>query len=277
MKIFVGVLHTYENEYDESLESIGNQIDCEFQLFEFHNLKNKQAHDALYSTFMNRRDEFDIMIKVDADMVLTRNTFFKEIVDVFNNDKEVDRLYVAVHDFFTDRLIMGLNSFRNTVRWEKNNKEDLFVDTRPIANGVKVKDYKSLAPGALHCPNPSPFQAFHFGVHKAVKAIQPEREFINMAGGKRHWSNIMELKKAYASKGNILRGYALLGAEFGLGGNVLPSHLDFDNEELRSQFDNFMVSNEDQLQKTIRIYSRRNFWWLPTVLQERILRKFKRK
>ena len=119
MKILVGMLHTYENEYTDSLASIQKQIDCSYQLIEFHNMKNKQAHDALYSAFMSRKNEFDLFIKVDADMVLTRPTVFKEISEVFSRDSNVDRCYIAVHDFFTDRLIMGLNSFRNTVYWKK--------------------------------------------------------------------------------------------------------------------------------------------------------------
>ncbi|WP_136810720.1 hypothetical protein [Desulfosediminicola flagellatus] len=277
MKIFVGVLHTYENEYERCMQCIKRQIDCDFEIFEFHNLKNKQAHDALYSTFMDMSDEFEIMIKVDADMVLTRDTYFKEVSHVFQENPLVDRVYVAVHDYFTDRLIMGLNAFRNTVKWEKNNKEDLFVDIRPIAHGIKIKDFENLAPAAWHCPDSSPFQAFHFGVHKAIKAIQPGRAVLHSAGGARHWSNIAALKSAFEQKYDISRGYALLGAEYGLRAQIYPENLDYDDETLHRQFEKFVGIDESGLRNIIQIYSKKNFWWLPHALQVFLLRKFKMK
>jgi hypothetical protein len=129
MKLLVGVLHTIENEFEECLAAIRRQTHTAVDVFVIEKLRNREAHERLYRTFMERAGEFDVFVKVDADMVLCRDDFFAGVARVFRESPDVDRLYVAVDDFFTQKLIMGLNCYRNTVRWPSSS-EDLFVDAR---------------------------------------------------------------------------------------------------------------------------------------------------
>src|SRR5690606_1186251 len=109
--------------------------------------------------------------KVDADMVLQDRDLFQKLVARFDSDPELDLLLIAVHDFPADRLVTGLNVFRNSVQWQLG-EEALFTDRTYLAHSVrkKVKDATDLAPAAIHCANPSPFQAYHYGFHRVMKA-----------------------------------------------------------------------------------------------------------
>ena len=107
-------------------------------------------------------------------MVLQRPVFFEQVSAFFESHPEIDLLTVAVHDWFTDELISGLHTYRSHVRWP-DHAEDVFVDPSPVADDRWVLDFDTLAPSAWHCPDPSPYQAFHFGMHKAVKVLAARR------------------------------------------------------------------------------------------------------
>jgi len=68
-----------------------------------------------------------LLIKVDADMVICSRTLFEDIVGRFESDPSLSWLSIAVADFFSGKLINGLNSYRNTLKW-KFTESTLFVD-----------------------------------------------------------------------------------------------------------------------------------------------------
>ena len=235
MRIFVGTLKTIENEFDECVASIERQTHQNFEHFVFEDLPNKEAHDTLYRSFMERADEFDLMIKVDADMVIENKHLFAEIVERFQSNPKLKDLEMAVHDFFSDRLIWGMHAYRNTMRWEKSD-EDLFVDRSSVEPEAHIHDDTDLAPAAIHCKDPSPFQAFHYGVHKATKIVQPGRWPKKQAYTQFHWKNVQETREHFRRTGDRRLGFAVLGAEFGLQNRVMPPMIDYSNPYLRSRF-----------------------------------------
>lgn len=117
MKLFIGTLYSGEKEFEECVASIQKQTFKEYEHFIFKNLPNKEAHYALFTSFIERCNEFDILIKVDADMVICSEHLFEKIVAKMSNNPHLDVFSIAVHDFFTGGLIQGLNTYRNTVRW----------------------------------------------------------------------------------------------------------------------------------------------------------------
>ncbi len=193
MKILVGILHCIENEFGDCIESIEAQTLKTRDHFILSNLPNKDAHDTLYRTFMDRAQDFDLFIKIDADMVLARPRFFEEVAQHFNNSSDLSHLIVAVHDWFTDKSIMGLHVYRSDYRWEVTS-ETLFVDVFPEIGKVE-KDRSQLAPAALHCPNPSPFQAFHYGVHKGTKFLQSGTKQVAESFRDTHWRHFKSINK----------------------------------------------------------------------------------
>ena len=214
--ILVGVLSTIENEYEECIASIQNQSYSEFDIFEIKNKPNKEAHDQLYSHFMNCCEDYWLFIKIDADMVIEDRHLFKKIVRAFTLNEKLDWLKIPVYDHFLNEHIYGVNVYRNCVKWKKNG-ELYYTDRVHMMHTIreherwKIPDEKILI---HHCPNPGDFQSFHFGYHRMMKAVQPGC-FLALYKTI-HWKAMKKLVNLYESDGSMKNLYALMGAECAL-------------------------------------------------------------
>jgi hypothetical protein len=209
MRILVGILHCIENEFERCLESIDRQTLPAFDRFVLSNLPNKEAHDTLYRTFMERASDVELFIKVDADMVLARRTFFEECAERFRSEPELEHLEIALNDWMTRRRIFGLHVYRSTHRWQQTG-ESIFVDMVDQPHR-RVADTTCLAPAAVHCPDPSPFQAYHFGVHKGVKFVQKGRPSVQPVQRVAHWHHFENLEAHYRATGDRRLALAVVG------------------------------------------------------------------
>lgn len=268
MRIFVGTLKTIENEFEECVASIERQTYQNFEHFVFEDLPNKEAHDTLYRSFMERSDEFDLLVKVDADMVIENEALFEGIVERFEEHPQLQDLEIAVQDFFSDRLIWGMHAYHRSVEWETND-EDLFVDRAQIPSDRHMYDEEELAPAAIHCKNPSPFQAFHYGVHKALKMIQPGRWPKNASHAWFHWRNIQETRDHFLRTGDRRLGFAVLGAELAIREDIRPEHVSYSNPRLRRYFETFEDLDAGDLHTEIERQA--HFDFLPDRLRRPLL------
>lgn len=251
-KILVGTLHCGENEYDACCDSIRAQTNSDWEQFAIADKPNKLAHELLYQTFMNRASEFDFFIKVDADMVLSRPTFFEEAAGWMDSHTEVDNLQIAVRDFFSNRLIGGLHVFRSNVRW-KPDDEGVFVDQCPVPLNRRHTDFKLLAPAADHCPNPSAFQSFHFGMHKGVKlteAMRRGRSEIRQFAA--HLANIEYTFRHYRRRRLRVLGLACVGAELAIQGRLGIANVDYANPETKKQLQSFERLSDSELWSEVK-------------------------
>jgi len=229
MRILVGVLYSGENEFAECLAALQRQSYRDFEYFIVTGLPKREAHDRLYGIFMARAKEFDIFVKVDADMVIEDRDLFAKLVDRFWQNPNMDQLTIAVHDFFTDRLIEGMHAYRSSVRWPKRDS-DVFTDRHPVPRDRQVIDYDDLAPAAIHCKNPSPFQAFHFGLHRALKILT----YLQLSRGQPsnlqfHLNNNELVWHHFLRTGDVRLGFAALGAELALRGDFNVAHISYTN------------------------------------------------
>jgi hypothetical protein len=174
-RVLIGVLKTDEREFDSCLASIDRQSFRGTETFVIENLPNKQAHDVLYERFMSRAAEFDVFLKFDADMVFARDDVLAAMVDEFRPG--IAHLMTYVKDGPSGLMIPGVQMFRSDSRW-MGSQEQVNVDYVPEIQGKGLtlidKDY------VHHMPDPSNFQLFRYGIHKAIKAIQPDRANKNM-------------------------------------------------------------------------------------------------
>lgn len=270
MRLFIGTLYTGENGFDECIRSIQEQAYQNIEHFVFRNLPNKGAHIALFQSFLERSNEFDLLVKVDADMVLTNPSLFENIVHKMEANPSVEILTIAVHDFFSDRLIYGLNAYRNSVRWDFS-KENLFVDIPDTPRERYLFDNTELAPAATHCANPSPFQAFHYGVHRGLKVIQPAQAEKRESSSRTHW-NSLELTWAHFLKTKDTRlGLACLGAELGYTGFFSISDLDFSNPKIGKVLENFLHFDAKSMKEKIIRLRNLNFGFLPAERRRKVL------
>jgi hypothetical protein len=253
MKILVGTLHVIENELEDCLAAIRAQTHPAHDLFVISGKPNKEAHDVLYQTFMDRAGEVDLFIKIDADMVLTRPTFFQEVVERFTSDQELTHLMISVHDWMTDSSIMGLHVFRSGHCWRVggNNNESLFVDVVDVNEKIS-KDRNSLAPAAVHCGNPSLFQAFHFGLHKAVKFSQFGRDVLNLKQRETHWRHFKALERHYRRTRDRRLGLARVGFLHAVAQRFESRHVDYSCEETHAAYRQYAGLSATQIDARAR-------------------------
>jgi len=274
MRIFVGTRYAGENEFEECVDSINRQKDVIFEHVIIKNLGNKEATDTLYKTFMERSNEFDLLIKVDADMVLVDDHLFSNIEQKFRENDWLDLLEIRVHDFYSDQLIWGLSSFRSSLKW-KPVQENLFVvhieDVPPVPENRRIRDCKELAPAALHCKNPSPLQAFHYGVHKGLKVIQPGIGEKVISKTYSSWNKIERTYAHFKRKRDIRLGFAVLGAELALKGNFQADHLNYSNPYMKHVISRYADYSIPQIQLEISRLRRANWGFLPSRMRRRVL------
>ena len=278
VRLYVGTLHTIENEFEECVAAIHRQAHRNFKHFVFSGLGNEESHAALFGDFASKRDRFDLMVKIDADMVIQNEHLFEKIEAQFlRTDLKV--LSIAVHDWFSDRLISGLNTYRNDISW-RGDEGKLFVDSVQVLENERELDWDHLAPAALHCPNPSPFQAFHFGLHKAMKVLQPFEQDVSRKRFRmrEHCDNITETARHFERSGDRRLGLAVLGAELAFTGCFDAEHVSYNHPETRQVFSRYGDLGVGELAKEIRRLRWRSGGWLPSNMRRAWLwYRFRRK
>lgn len=235
MKILVGTLYSGENEFEACKKSLENQTYTDWDHFILKNLPNKEAHDRLYKTFMEKSDEYDLFLKLDADMVFSNDNALQIIVDLFENEPKLDHAVFKVRDWASDSMIIGLHVFSKNAVWESSD-EKLFVDHSPIIPGKKINFFGPPSPLVIHSPNPSSFQAFHFGVHRALKIVQNEKKKINLFRMLTQWELLRNIWRQFKDEKDLKRAYILLGADLIIDQGYKREGSTYKDEDIRNIF-----------------------------------------
>lgn len=269
-RLLVGTLYSKENEFPECVRSIMSQTYSNFDHIVIKDLPNKEAHVSLFKTFMEESERYELLIKVDADMVLLSPNLFTDIIKKMNDHPDIQILSIAVQDFFSDQLIFGLNAYRNTVRWDFS-KENLFVDIPLTEHKYIHFDGQELAPAAIHSGDPSPYHAFHYGVHRGLKVIQPEQTEIRESSRRSKWTGIELVWKHYLRSRDIRLGLACLGAELAYAGIFKISDLDIDNPKTENLLNNYIKLKPIALRRKYFMIRLLNFGFLPSSRRRKLI------
>jgi hypothetical protein len=226
-RILVLTLYTGEREFERSLAALRGQTFTRWEQLVIEFLPNKEAHDALHREVARRRDEFDLFVKLDADMVFRSSDALEGIVGLFRAHPDLDHVRSAVHDWFSESRVMGLHVWSKRVHWEPSD-ERLFVDTAPVYPGRRLTLWSDPAPFVDHCPDPSPQQAFHFGVHRALKALQRERPLQRFSYGlsRGQWRILRGTWANFRRSRDPRLALAVMGADLVLRGRVTEREVD---------------------------------------------------
>jgi len=270
MRLYVGTLYTIENEFDECVQSIKAQSYVHFDHCVLRNLPNKEAHVTLFKSFLAKAGEYDVLVKVDADMILVSDSLFENIVRVLKANEWADVLSIAVHDFFSDQLIWGLNVYRNSVRWDFE-KQSLFVDRPEVPIERYLMDDRQLAPAAYHCKNPSPYQAFHYGIHRALKVITPNENEETRSTNNAHWRMLERTWVNFHKTRDIRMGLACLGAELAYTGKFKIGDLDHTNSRMNHVLEKYLSLDYQSLSYEIRKRRFLNWGFLPSQKRKQAL------
>lgn len=250
-RILIGTLYCGENEFDALKHSLQEQTYPHWEHVVFKNLPNKEAHDRLYQTFMDQADDFDLFVKLDADMVFRSSDALQQVVWLFEENSSLDHAVLAVHDWYSNTLIEGIHVFSNRARWAFRD-EERFVDHNPIIPGDRVRFWSDPAPVVDHSPNPSPFQAFRFGVHRALKALQPEQWKMRYRQARFQWTMLTACWKHFSEVEDQRLGLALLGAERVFGGDVQGSDYDNNQDNLRTLLDPYRDFTSAEIEQRLQ-------------------------
>jgi hypothetical protein len=231
MHIYVGTLYSGENEFADCVTSIEAQSYNNYRHFVIKGLPQKEAHDKLFRDFIESGS--DLLIHVGPDMVLMDDSLFSQVVNFFTENPHVQHYEIMVYDCLACQMIWGLNIYHDIELGERD--ENVFTDFLPIDPGRKVSDYGNLAPAAWHCPNPSLFQSFHYGAHKAVKIMESVRR--GMTEKAEYYRDIIRnIHKNYTKHQDNRRAACLMGARFAIDRKLKSEHLNYTDPYLEDNF-----------------------------------------
>jgi len=265
MKLLIGTLYCGENEFDECIASIRRQTYKNFDHIVIQDLPELEAHYKLYKTFLDNKDRYGLLIKVDADVVLNSDALFSGIVEKFSSNPHLEVMNIGVDDFFTAEMIAaGIQVYRNTVRWDFS-KDTLFPDIPILDQDRYMYDKTELAPAAIHCKNPSPYQAFHYGVHRGLKSIQRIHSTTHWALLKKVWNNFL--------KTNDKRmGLAVLGAELVYAGEFSREEANYTHPKMIRILSKYQELAPLDIQRKIKRLRLLHWGLLPDKYRQKILR-----
>lgn len=198
-RVFVGTMHYQEGDFQSCLRVVQEQKGISLTHFLVSGLEESQAHAELWSAWHRVRDCHDLFVKVDADTVLQHDQVLLEFWRLVSSNDRITGVQAPLYDFFTDDLINGLNAFRPCVSFRAPS-DTLFVDRVDVGHDIIVPSEKvpeSLRPAGLHCHQATDRQAFHYGLHRALK-------------GQAHV--IKKVRNVWKRTGDRTRAMALLGA-----------------------------------------------------------------
>jgi len=265
VKVLVGTLYSGESEFDECVAAIRGQTFKDFDHVIIKDLPQIEAHHVLYKSFLRKATEYGLLIKVDADTVITSDYLFEGIVEKFFRNDWLDVMNIGVTDFFTGSMIpAGIQVYRNTVRWDFET-ETLFPDIPESPKERHYYDTTELAPAALHIKNPSPYQAFHYGVHRGLKALARIHSTT-------HWENLNQVWRNFERTGDVRVGLAALGAELVYAGKLKKPDADYTNPKMKMVLAKYETMSNRDLAREIRRLSARNWGVLPGDLRRRTIR-----
>jgi hypothetical protein len=249
VKILVLTVESGENEFSECLSSVQRAADsCEYSLeckhISFSGLSRHEADSTVYKTIMDRVNDYDFFIKLDADMKVSKD-FFTLLCEYLLSNAEVAHLIIPVRDFLSGKEIIGLHIFSKFVRWEGLGEKDaVFVDPGPLLlRGKKKTEYSLFRDKVHHCFNPSEQQAFYYGMHRGLK-------FYFGGGGIRaktmaysgQYFLAYQIRKKYMQAHHVLRGFFLRGF---LKASSLSRDCLLGGLEKKTYFDSFEVDERE--------------------------------
>lgn len=268
-RVLVVTLHSGEQEFEACRASVASQTLAPVEHVIVSGLPKLAAHREFHRVCESRASACDVFVKLDADMVITRPDLLERIAERFVREPELDHLKIAVQDFFSDRLVGALNAYRSTSRWAT--VEDNFTtDAAPVQRRGVVEDWTDLAPAAQHSPNPSPFQAFHFGLHKGLKVHAAARQRrVDLAT--RHFTNIERTWAHYQRTGDSRLLLASVGAEIALSDRLGSADIDYGNASARRVCARYAAMRQKRLALLVRFWRLWNRRGLPPAWRSRQL------
>lgn len=168
-RVLVGLMHVDEPTVVRARAAVHQQHDVDITMFELANLPQRAAHQQLYERFTSGGPEYDLIVKVDGDMIISHTGLFAAITTLMVEHPSLDHLALGVDDWFSGERIYGMMFWRSGVRWLEKPRE---LATDLVRTDVR-EELKILDAGrqlVTHGEDPTPSPAVRYGAHRALKA-----------------------------------------------------------------------------------------------------------
>jgi len=193
-------MYSQEGEFDECVKRVRQQVDVDVTHFVIAGYNEQEAHNALWDEWNKCKNDHDLFVKVDADTILMKYNTLSCIAELFKANPRITGLQAPLFDYMTDAHINGLNVFSPKVTFRQT-QDGLYCDRGvDIDHDIVLREAElpqSLRPAGTHCAHCTDRQAFHFGLHRALKNQQ---------------AIIFKVTQAWMKHHDRPRAFALLGA-----------------------------------------------------------------
>ena len=202
-RILILTLFCGEPQLSSCIKSVRDQKKVQCAQKVYNNLPNKEAHEALFADIMKYSEQYDLYIKLDADMVFNN---VNAVYRIYKNYLEYGRpgqISFKVNDHLTGSKIWGVNAYCPGSKWNLP-LDGMFLDPSPINinRHIRITEDKMLL--VEHCPSPSHQQEYQFGIHRAAKVLQFGEKF-KFGRSYAHFKILTEAIDHLKTK-NVLRG-----------------------------------------------------------------------
>jgi len=279
LQVLIGTLYSGEREFDECVEALKAQKYCYRSHVVIEHLPDNAAHDQLYKQFMQHSGEFDLFLKLDADMVLSDPDKLGAAVSLFEQSPNLDHAVFSVQDWMTSSSIIGIHMYRSRVRWAPRRGQP-GADSPPELQGQRRHFTRSHpSPLAVHSPNPGPAQAFRYGLRCAIKAFQIGPTGIRPVQAITHWRLLRRLWRRFDLVRDPRLGLALMAAEHALTHDVSVDFCNYTNPrfwQLLNMYTSMTpVEVHDHLRPMWARRVRRESMWVRTFTQQLVGRPWR--
>lgn len=171
IRALVGILHVGESSLPKAIASVESQQQVEPIIHLIGHRPKWDAHRELFDHFSAVGGDYELMVKLDADMEILHPRLLAASGDILARHLRVDHIVFGVDDWLSGERIMGISIWRGGVRWETP-PPDLFTDLAPSTARDRLKLIDLGRPLVAHAQSPSASQAFRYGAHRALKAAR---------------------------------------------------------------------------------------------------------
>ncbi len=279
LQVLIGTMYSGETELDECVEALRDQKYCYRSQFIVEHLPEIAAHDQLYKQFMHHSGEYDLFLKLDADMVLSDRDKLGAAVALFEQSPNLDHAVFTVQDWMTSSPVIGIHMYRSRVRWTQRGGQSL-VDSPPELQGQRrhfTRGHPS--PLANHSPDPGPAQAFRYGLCCALKAFQIGPNGVRPMQAIMHWRRLRRLWRRFDMVRDPRLGLALLAVEHALTHDMSPESCNYTNPRFWQLLNLYApmtpVEIHDHLRPMWAGRVRRESMWIRTFTQQLVGRSWR--
>ena len=249
LRVLVGTLASGENELDQCRRSVARQT-YPLEHVVLSGLGKKEAVATLMERFL--ASGADVLLKLDADVVLLDDDYVERVVGVLRANPQLDLLQMALLDYFSGAAMQGVNAYRRSLDWRPERQDSLFTDRTGVDRSKRLVTWAPFLRGAIHAPDPSPLHAYHFGVHRGMKVLQPGREQFDAAQSLEQAVYLERTLEHFRLRRDRRLGLACVGYEQALRGEFELAQLDYTNPAFERAFAEHADKTAAQLEQELR-------------------------